>query len=103
MPFDLVRLDDRVADALRERRSVRCLLHLRHDDGELIAAHARNDIKFARASTQSLADELQQLIADVMAKGIVNAFELIEIETENRQAFTALDAFDFVIELFKQQ
>ena len=42
-------------------------------------------------STQSLADELQQLIADVMAKGIVNAFELIEIETENRQAFTALD------------
>ncbi len=43
------------ADALGERRGVGRLLHLRHDDGEFVAAHARNDVELARAAAQPLA------------------------------------------------
>jgi len=38
-----------------------------------------------------------------MTEGVVNALELVEIETQDRQAFAALDALDLVIELFEQQ
>ena len=38
-----------------------------------------------------------------MAKGIVDAFELVEIKTENREAFATLDALDLVVELLEQQ
>lgn len=50
MAFDLVGPDHRVADALRKRRGVGGLLHLRHDNGELVAAHARDHVEFARAA-----------------------------------------------------
>ena len=79
------------------------MLHLRHDDGEFVAAHAGDDVEFARAAAQALADELEQLVADVMAERVVDALELIEVETEHGQAFAALDALDLVIELLEQQ
>ena len=103
MAFDLVGLDHRVADALRKRRGVGSLLHLRHDDGELVAAHARDHVELARAAAQTLADQLEQLVADMVAERIVDALEVVEVETEHREALAALDALDLVIELFEQQ
>ena len=103
MAFDLVGLDHRLADALRERRSVGGLLHLRHDDGELVATHARDHVELARAAAQTLADELEQLVADMVAERVVDALEMVEIEAKHGQAFAALDALDLVVELLEQQ
>ena len=91
------------ADALRERRGVGGLLHLRHDDGELVAAHARDDVELARAAAQTLADKFEQLIADMVTERIVDALELIEVEAQHRQALAALDALDLVVELLQQE
>ena len=41
--------------------------------------------------------------ADVMAERIVDALELVEIETQHRQALAALDALYLVVELLEQQ
>ena len=103
MALDLVRLDHRLADALRERCGVGGLLHLRHDDGELIAAHAGDDVELARAAAQALADKLEQLVADMVAERVVDALEVVEIEAKHGQAFATLDTLDFVVELLEQQ
>ena len=47
--------------------------------------------------------KLQQFVADVMAERIVDALELVEVETQHRQALAALDALDLVVELLEQQ
>ena len=87
---------------MRFERVVGRLFHLRHDDGELVATHAGNDVELARASSQAFADQLQQFVADVMAERIVDALELVEIETQHRQALAALDALYLVVELLEQ-
>jgi hypothetical protein len=74
-----------------------------HDDGELVTAHAGNDVEFPGAAAQAFADELQQLIADVMTQRVVDALELVEIKAQHGQAFAALDPLDLVVELFKQK
>ena len=88
---------------MRFERVVGRLFHLRHDDGELIAAHAGNDVKLARATAQAFADELKEFVADMVAERVVDALEVIEVEAEHRQALAALDALDLVIELLEQQ
>ena len=103
MALDLVGLDHRFADALRERGGVGGLLHLRHDDGELVSAHASDDVELTRAAAQALADELEQLVADMMAERVIDALEMIEVEAKHRQALATLDALDLVVELFEQQ
>src|SRR5581483_7457026 len=67
-------------------------------DGKLVTAHACDDVEFARATAQALADELEQLVADMMAERVVDALEVIEGE-----ALAALDALDLVVELFEQK
>ncbi len=103
MALDLVGLDHRFADALRERGGVGGLLHLRHDDGELVAAHACDHVELARAAAQTLADKLEQLVADMVAERVIDALEVVEVEAKHRQALAALDALDLVVELFEQQ
>ena len=92
----------RIADALRQRGGVGRLLHLRHDDGELVAAHARHGVELARAAAQALADQLEQLVADRVAERVVDALEVVEVEAKHGQAFAALDALDLVVELLEQ-
>ena len=100
---DLIGLDDRIADALGQRGCVRGVFHLGHDDGELVAAQARDRVGLARAAAQALADQFQQLVADRMAERVVDALELVEIEAEHRQAFAAFDAFELVLQRLAQQ
>src|SRR4029077_7031757 len=49
------------------------------------------------------ADQLQEFIADMVAERIIDALELIKVETQHRQALATLHALDFVIELLQQQ
>ena len=63
----------------------------------------RATMSSSRASSQAFADQLQQFVADVMAERIVDALELVEIETQHRQALAALDALYLVVELLEQQ
>ena len=102
VPFDLIGLDDQLADSLRKRGRICRLLHLGHDDGEFVAAQTGNRIRLSGAATQTVGDQFQQLIADRMAKRIVDALELIEIEAKDRQAFAAFDAFEFVLQPLSQ-
>ena len=78
-------------------------MHLRHDDGEFIAAQTRDGIGFARAATQPLGNELQQFVADRMPERIVDTLELVEIEAKHRQALPAFHALEFVLQPFAQQ
>ena len=103
MALDLVGLDHQFADALRERGGVGGLLHLRHDDGELVAAHACDHVELARAAAQTLADKLEQLVADMVSERVIDALEVVEVEAKHRQALAALDALDLVVELLEQQ
>ena len=93
---DLIRLDDRVPNALCERGRVRGLLQLRHDDGELVAAEAGNRVELPDAAAQPVGDDLQQLVADRMSERVVDALEMIEVEAQHRQALAALDAPELV-------
>ena len=54
------------------------------NDHEFVAAEARNSVRLAHRAGQSLRDRLQQLIARIVAKRIVDAFEVIEVEEEAR-------------------
>src|SRR5262249_36534104 len=58
---------------------------------------------FPGAAAQAFADELEQLIANVVTQRVVDALELIEIKAQHRQAFTALDPLDLMVELLKQE
>ena len=100
---DLIGLDDGIADALGQRGGVRGVLHLGHDDGELVAAQARDRVGLARAVAQPLAHQLQQLVADRMAERVIDALELVEVEAEHRQAFAAFDALELVLQRLAQQ
>ncbi len=92
-----------IADALGKRCRVGRLLHLGHDDGELVAAQTGDRIGLPRAAAQTVGNQFQQFVADRMPERIVDAFELVEIEAKHRQAFTAFDAFEFVFQSFPQQ
>ena len=46
--------------------------------------------ELAGAVAQALANELQKFIADMVAKRIIDALELIEVEAEDGQALAAL-------------
>jgi hypothetical protein len=92
MAVDLKRLAHRCDDALRERG---CLAGIGdrglHDD-EFVAAHPRDGVRLADQGAQALGDDLQQLVADGMTKGIVDGLELIEIEVVNRDQLLAMNA-----------
>ena len=92
-----------LADALGKRRGVGRLLHLGHDDGELVAAQTGNRVGLSGAAAQAVGDQFQQFVADRMSERIVDALELIEIEAQDRQALAAFDAFEFVFQPFAQQ
>ena len=53
--------------------------------GELVAAHAGDDVGFAHARAQPLGDDLEQLVADRMAERVVHRLEPVEIETQHRE------------------
>ena len=53
---------------------------MRQDQHELIATKPRDRVRLAHRATQALGDRLEQLVSRIVAEGIVDAFEVIEVE-----------------------
>ena len=71
MSVNLVGLDYRFPNTAREYSGVVRFLHLGHDDRELIAAQTRDRVGLPGATAQTVGNELQQFIANRVAKRIV--------------------------------
>ena len=50
------------------------------DHGELVTTEPRDGIAFFRTGAQSLRDDSQKLVTGIVPDGIVDAFEMIEID-----------------------
>src|SRR5439155_4996090 len=66
-------------DALRHLR-----VSLRQDNGELVAAQARDGIGRAQCTSQTERYFLQKTIAGVMTKRVVDLFEAVEVKHQER-------------------
>ena len=84
-PFDLQRQRDRVEHLLRDLRRGVGRLQIGQQDGELVAAHARDRVLLAQRRLQPRGDRFQQLVAGRMAERVVDDLEAIEIEKHHRQ------------------
>ena len=65
---------------------------IRQEDDELIAAVARHKVGRATRVGQDLRDGLQHLVAHLMAIGIVNALEVVDVHKDHRQRIEAIHA-----------
>ena len=84
VPFEMQRLRDRVKQLLRDERRVGLRLDVRDQHGEFVAAHARDGVLLAQHGAQPRADDLQQLVAEGVAEGVVDDLEAVEIEEHHR-------------------
>ncbi|MOA30324.1 hypothetical protein D3C78_1514050 [compost metagenome] len=57
--------------------------------GELVAAHAREDVVGAQAGLQLFGHAAQDLVAGGMAEGVVDPFEAIQVEIQHGHALAA--------------
>ena len=78
-------------------------MHRGHDNGELVTPEARDRVRFSRAMAQSVGNHFQELVADGMAKRIIDALEVIEIEAEDGEAFAPLHSLELVLDALAQQ
>jgi hypothetical protein len=86
--MDFVRSADDIDQPIGERaRLVRALQRKLHH-GKFVAAEPRDHVGIAQALPEPLRYGPEKLIADRMAECIVDAFEMIEIEAVNGEAFT---------------
>ena len=79
------RIADGLDDLLRDERRVFGADQMREQQRELVAAEAGHGVAVADARLHARRDGLQQLIADVVAERVVDDFEAIEVEEEDRQ------------------
>ena len=69
------------------------------DDGELVAAEAGEGIGPAQEVAQAVGDLLDQLIARLMAIGVVDVLEAVKVEKEHGDpAFHASEPTEFAVE-----
>ncbi len=92
-PVDLVGARDLVDQALCE--AARLLrTHARQQHGELVASQARDRRRVARDDVTDAAGDLtQQRIAHGVSERVVDRLEAVEIEAEDRRAFTVETAW----------
>lgn len=76
---------ERVYDSLRDEGRGARIGKVSQRERELIAALTGADVDIANATPDSHRDPLEQLVAGVVAQGIVHGFEAIEIDEEHRQ------------------
>ena len=80
MAVDVVGLADHLDDALGERGGVCRLGEADLQDGELVAAHARDRVGLAHQGRAGARHLLQQLVAGGVAQRIVDVLEVVEVE-----------------------
>ena len=54
-------------------------------DGELIAAEARDEVLGPDRLAQPIRDALEEFVADQMSQRIVDALELVDVDVEDRE------------------
>ena len=86
---DLERVPHRVHDPAGDRPGALQVGGGRQQDRELVAAQARDRVAVADAVVQALGELDQQQVADVVAKGVVDLLEAVEIEQQERQGLAA--------------
>ncbi|RMS43781.1 hypothetical protein ALP65_04634 [Pseudomonas aeruginosa] len=59
------------------------------EHAELVAGEARHHVAIAQHAADAFGDDLQQLVARVVAEGIVDPLEVIEVEEHHRQALAS--------------
>ena len=59
------------------------------NDGELVAADARDRVDVADGIAQSAGDDFQQFVAHMMPERVVDALELVETDVEHREPLSA--------------
>ena len=73
------RLEHALGDALRG-----VAVGVAQQDGELVAAEAGDDVGLADAVMQRAADRADDLVAGLVAAGVVDVLEAVEVEQEDR-------------------
>ena len=97
-------LAERRADPRRERRALRRLVEVFAQDDELVASEARQRVAGAEDPVQSVGDRDEQLVADVVAVGVVDRLELVEVGEEDRHDLVGpLAPQDRVVEALHEQ
>ena len=69
---------------------------------ELITAHPRHDVRATQTTFDPLRTRHQHFIARIMAIGIINVFEMVEIDVDQSEAvtlFVALRNFELLLVL----
>ena len=103
MPLDHVGSADDLDDAMCQRRGIGGLRDGRLDDGELVAAHARDRVRLAQQRPQPVGHDLEQLVAGRMAQAVVDGLEVVEIEQVHGHDLAAPHAPQRILEPFVEQ
>lgn len=72
-------------------------------DREFVAAQSGDEIGVPDATAQPRRHRLQQFVANVVTKGIVNAFELVNVDVQHSELAAALNPLEFVLKLLAEQ
>ncbi len=85
-PFDMEGIADGFEDLLGDERGVLGMTELGQEQRELVAAEAGHRVAVAHARLNPRRHGLQKLVADVVAEGIVDDLETIEVEEQHGHA-----------------
>ena len=64
--------------------------HIRHDDGEFVAADAAHEIGATEGHLQQAGYALEHLITNSVTVGVVDGFELVDIGQDEREVMLAV-------------
>ena len=93
-----------IEDAARQRVGIERRAQPGLDDGELVAAEAGERVGPAKQLLEPARHELDQLVAGLVAIGVVDVLEAVEVEEHHREpAAGALDAGKLLVEPFPEQ
>ena len=80
---------ERGAHAAGGHRRLRLVLDAGAEDGELVAAEARDQVAVAHGAAQPVRDLDQQPVAGLVAEAVVDDLEVVEVEEEDGDALAA--------------
>ncbi|EXI73206.1 MAG: hypothetical protein AW07_02820 [Candidatus Accumulibacter sp. SK-11] len=89
---------------MRQQRCARRVDQSGNDDDELVAAEPRDGLALGEDAAEDLGDAAQQAVADIVAEGVVDQLETVEVEEEDRcPLLRAPRATDRVADAFVEQ
>ena len=98
------RVTQRVEDGVRDVRGIVSRGHALQQDHELVAAEARERVTGPDGATETVPDDPQDLVADLMAEGVVDDLEAVDVAEEKRHPTPgAVGLQQRVIEVVEEQ